>query len=184
MSAARQVMEALDTYSVTRSLKAVPVYAWLTTSLLLACSQSPGNSTQLGGGSPSSGSSSGNASSSGSATSSSGSGSSSSSGGSSGSGAATGDADAIVDAASAGDAGAAASGCDPTDAGDAGDITAAINNTGPWNDTSGTHIQAHGGGFIKVCDTWYWFGEDKTLNTNGTGNFHAISCYASKDLVH
>jgi len=58
-----------------------------------------------------------------------------------------------------------------------------INNTGPWNDTTGKHIQAHGGGFIKVCDTWYWFGEDKTLNTNGTGNFHAISCYASKDLA-
>jgi len=58
-----------------------------------------------------------------------------------------------------------------------------INNTGPWNDTTGKHIQAHGGGFIKVCDTWYWFGEDKTLNTNGTGNFHAVGCYASKDLV-
>jgi Glycosyl hydrolases family 43 len=58
-----------------------------------------------------------------------------------------------------------------------------INNTGPWNDTTGKHIQAHGGGLLKVCDTWYWFGEDKTQNTNGTGNFHAISCYASKDLV-
>ena len=61
--------------------------------------------------------------------------------------------------------------------------TATINNTGSWNDTSGKHIQAHGGGFLRVCDTWYWFGEDKTLNTNGTGNFHAISCYASKDLT-
>jgi hypothetical protein len=67
---------------------------------------------------------------------------------------------------------------------DAGVITAStINNAGSWNDTTGKHIQAHGGGLIKVCDTWYWFGEDKTLNTNGTGNFHAISCYASKDLV-
>ena len=68
--------------------------------------------------------------------------------------------------------------------GDAGVTTVTINNTGPWNDTTGKHIQAHGGGLIKVCDTWYWFGEDKTLNTNGTGNFHAISCYASKDLVN
>ena len=67
--------------------------------------------------------------------------------------------------------------------GGAVNTTVTINNTGPWNDTTGKHIQAHGGGFIKVCDTWYWFGEDKTLNTNGTGNFHAISCYASKDLV-
>jgi hypothetical protein len=64
------------------------------------------------------------------------------------------------------------------------DMSFTIDNTGPWNDTTGKHIQAHGGGFIKVCDTWYWFGEDKTLNTNGTGNFHAISCYASKDLVN
>src|ERR1019366_4834387 len=161
-------------YSATRSPN-VPVFAWLTASLLLACSHSPGSSAQVGEDSPRSGSSSG--SSNGSPTSSSGSGNSSGSGGSSDSSAATGDADAIVDAASVGDAGAAASGCEPSGAGDAGDIIATINNTGPWNDTSGTHIQAHGGGFIKVCDTWYWFGEDKTLNTNGTGNFHAISCY-------
>ncbi len=71
--------------------------------------------------------------------------------------------------------------CPPVDA---GVITGSISNSGPWNDTTGKHIQAHGGGLIKVCDTWYWFGEDKTLNTNGTGNFHAISCYASKDLAN
>jgi hypothetical protein len=65
----------------------------------------------------------------------------------------------------------------------AGVTNVTINNTGPWNDTTGKHIQAHGGGLLRVCDTWYWFGEDKTQNTNGTGNFHAISCYASKDLV-
>jgi hypothetical protein len=50
-----------------------------------------------------------------------------------------------------------------------------------WNDTN--EDQAHGGGFLKVGDTWYWFGEDKTMNTGGTGNFYAVSCYASKDLV-
>ena len=44
-------------------------------------------------------------------------------------------------------------------------------------------MTAAGVGIIKVCDTWRWFGEDKTLNTNGTGNFHAIRCYASKDLT-
>jgi Glycosyl hydrolases family 43 len=175
-------------YSVKRSLN-VPAFAGLMTSLVLACSQSPGDGARVGGDGTSSGSSSGGGSSSGSTASSSGSGSSSGSSGSSGGSAATGDADAIVDAAvvdaaSVGDAGAAASGCGPSNAGDAGDVIATINNTGPWNDTSGTHIQAHGGGFIEVCGTWYWFGEDKTLNTNGTGNFHAISCYASKDLVH
>jgi hypothetical protein len=83
--------------------------------------------------------------------------------------------------AATGDGAVTDNGCDPRDA---GAVTATIDNTGPWNDTSGTRIQAHGGGFIKVCDTWYWFGEDKALNTNGTGNFHAISCYASKDLTH
>jgi hypothetical protein len=76
--------------------------------------------------------------------------------------------------------GASGNGCP---SGGAAVTNVTINNTGPWNDTTGKHIQAHGGGFIKVCDTWYWFGEDKTLNTNGTGNFHAIGCYASKDLV-
>ena len=83
-------------------------------------------------------------------------------------------------AGSAGGGGTTDSGCP---AGGPADMNVTINNTGPWNDTSGKHIQAHGGGFLRVCDTWYWFGEDKTLNTNGTGNFHAISCYASKDLV-
>jgi hypothetical protein len=54
---------------------------------------------------------------------------------------------------------------------------------GTWNDTTGTPIQAHGGGFLKVGDTWYWVGEDKTTNTGGSGFFYAVSIYASKDLV-
>ena len=119
------------------------------------------------------------------------------SGGAVGSGGATGIGGAVENGGSQGGGGKAGSGGAAGSGGTAGgggvagnscpsaspDMTATINNTGPWNDTTGKHIQAHGGGFIKVCDTWYWFGEDKTLNTNGTGNFHAISCYASKDLV-
>ncbi len=101
-------------------------------------------------------------------------------GGSKGTGGQAGAGGAAGTGGSAGAAGASGDGC-PT--GGAVTTNVTINNTGPWNDTTGKHIQAHGGGFIKVCDTWYWFGEDKTLNTNGTGNFHAISCYASKDLV-
>jgi len=70
--------------------------------------------------------------------------------------------------------------------GGAGDGTVAttvtFNNGVFRNDTTGKKIQAHGGGFLKVGDTWYWFGEDKTMNTGGTGNFYAVSCYASKDL--
>ncbi|KAG9076710.1 hypothetical protein FS749_011478 [Ceratobasidium sp. UAMH 11750] len=40
-------------------------------------------------------------------------------------------------------------------------------------------IQAHGGGIIKVQDTYYWVGEDKT----GGWPFYAINCYSSKNLV-
>lgn len=49
-----------------------------------------------------------------------------------------------------------------------------------WNDTKNKRIEAHGGGFLKVDDTWYWFGEDKSQNS---GTFKAVNCYASKDLV-
>ncbi|HLK90226.1 MAG TPA: discoidin domain-containing protein [Polyangia bacterium] len=54
-----------------------------------------------------------------------------------------------------------------------------IANGGFWNDTSGKRIEAHGGGFIQVGDTWYWVGEDKSMNS---GNFFAVNIYASKDL--
>ncbi|KAJ7071396.1 galactan 1,3-beta-galactosidase [Mycena amicta] len=50
----------------------------------------------------------------------------------------------------------------------------------PWVDTSGTSIQAHGGGFLKVNSTFYWFGEDKASNS---ALFHAVSCYTSTDLT-
>ncbi len=55
-----------------------------------------------------------------------------------------------------------------------------IANGGFWNDTSGKRIEAHGGGFIQVGDTWYWVGEDKSMNS---GNFFGVNVYASKDLV-
>lgn len=55
-----------------------------------------------------------------------------------------------------------------------------IANGGFWNDTSGKRIEAHGAGFIQVGDTWYWVGEDKSMNS---GNFFAVNVYASKDLV-
>ena len=40
-------------------------------------------------------------------------------------------------------------------------------------------MQAHGGGLIKVEDTFYLVGED---HTNGAA-FQNINCYSSKDLV-
>src|SRR5215831_20397894 len=48
-----------------------------------------------------------------------------------------------------------------------------------WLDTAGHPIQAHGGGMIKVQNTYYWFGEDKT---NGSA-FQNVKCYASSDLT-
>lgn len=50
-----------------------------------------------------------------------------------------------------------------------------------WNDTGGKRIEAHGGGFIQVGSTWYWAGEDKSMNS---GNFFAVNLYASTDLVN
>ena len=30
-----------------------------------------------------------------------------------------------------------------------------------WPDNRGQHVQAHGGGVIKLGHTYYWFGEDR-----------------------
>jgi hypothetical protein len=54
-----------------------------------------------------------------------------------------------------------------------------------WPDNRGQHIQAHGGGVIKVGDTWYWFGEERGNETSGAKpDDRYISCYASRDLIH
>lgn len=49
-----------------------------------------------------------------------------------------------------------------------------------WTDTNGVVIQAHGGGFLKLNDTYYWFGEDKTENSH---HFRHVNVYKSTDLV-
>lgn len=51
-----------------------------------------------------------------------------------------------------------------------------------WPDDRGQHIQAHGGGIIRVSGTYYWFGQQfrKGLDPNRC----YVSCYSSKDLVH
>ncbi|KAL4864362.1 glycosyl hydrolase [Aspergillus spectabilis] len=48
-----------------------------------------------------------------------------------------------------------------------------------WTASNGRHIQAHGGGIIKVGAKYYWHGEEKTEGTE----FQAINCYSSEDLV-
>ncbi|HEY0467469.1 MAG TPA: discoidin domain-containing protein [Polyangiaceae bacterium] len=61
------------------------------------------------------------------------------------------------------------------------DVIVTIKNGEFWQDTAGNRIEAHGAGLIKVGDTWYWIGEDKSGNSGG---FKAVNCYASKDLSH
>ena len=51
-----------------------------------------------------------------------------------------------------------------------------------WPDDRGRHVQAHGGGIIKLGDTFYWFGEDRS-RTNDPGR-RFVACYSSKDLAH
>jgi hypothetical protein len=51
-----------------------------------------------------------------------------------------------------------------------------------WPDNRGLHVQAHGGGIIKLDHTYYWFGEDRSQGLDPTKRY--VSCYASPDLVH
>lgn len=53
-----------------------------------------------------------------------------------------------------------------------------------WNDTSGTAINAHGGGFLYRKGTYYWFGEFKTAGAAGNVANVGVSCYSSKDLYN
>lgn len=50
-----------------------------------------------------------------------------------------------------------------------------------WLDDRDRHIQAHGGGILKVGRTFYWFGEDRAED-NPKGKRY-VSCYASEDLA-
>jgi hypothetical protein len=50
-----------------------------------------------------------------------------------------------------------------------------------WPDNNGNHIQAHGGGIIKIGKTYYWYGEERSQGLDS--NYRYVSCYSSKDLV-
>ena len=50
-----------------------------------------------------------------------------------------------------------------------------------WPDDRGQHIQAHGGGILKVGDTFYWFGEERSRGLNPT--YRYVSCYSSTNLA-
>ena len=51
-----------------------------------------------------------------------------------------------------------------------------------WPDDRGQHVQAHGGGVIRVGDTFYWFGEDRG-RSNRPGRKY-VACYSSTDLLN
>ena len=53
---------------------------------------------------------------------------------------------------------------------------------GVWPDDRGRHIQAHGGGILKLDETYYWFGEDRSQGNERDRRY--VSCYASKDLAN
>lgn len=46
-----------------------------------------------------------------------------------------------------------------------------------WYDTDGNVVQAHGAGFLRVGDTWYMIGEDRSQSWNPD-----VNMYSSKDL--
>ncbi|HUB32946.1 MAG TPA: family 43 glycosylhydrolase [Bryobacteraceae bacterium] len=50
-----------------------------------------------------------------------------------------------------------------------------------WPDTRGRHIQAHGGGIIRLGDAYYWFGEDRSPD-NDPGKRY-VACYSSRNLI-
>jgi hypothetical protein len=51
-----------------------------------------------------------------------------------------------------------------------------------FKDTDGNLVDAHGGGIIKVCDTFYLHGE-YFLSTTTNNDFNGFSMYSSKDLA-
>jgi len=51
-----------------------------------------------------------------------------------------------------------------------------------WPDDRGQHVQAHGGGIIKLGDTYFWFGEDRTRDLSPDKRY--VACYSSTDLAH
>lgn len=53
-----------------------------------------------------------------------------------------------------------------------------------WPDTSGTHINAHGGGVLYHEGTYYWFGEHKIEGRAGNRALVGVHCYASRDLYN
>jgi Glycosyl hydrolases family 43 len=50
-----------------------------------------------------------------------------------------------------------------------------------WPDQNGNHVQVHGGGIIKINETYYWYGEQRRLGLDSNKRY--VSCYTSKNLI-
>jgi hypothetical protein len=53
-----------------------------------------------------------------------------------------------------------------------------------WADSDGNHIQAHGGGIIKLGKTYYWYGEERRKGVELDSVYRYVSCYSSEDLLN
>jgi len=51
-----------------------------------------------------------------------------------------------------------------------------------WTDEDSNHIQAHGGGKIKIKSIYYWYGEQRSKNLDI--NYRFVGCYSSQDLLN
>ncbi len=51
-----------------------------------------------------------------------------------------------------------------------------------WPDNNSNHIQAHGGGIIRLDKTYYWYGEERRQGLDT--NYRYVSCYSSNDLIN
>jgi hypothetical protein len=60
-------------------------------------------------------------------------------------------------------------------------IPNAINSGQFWYDNNGYKVQAHGGDIVKVADTYYMLGEDKSHDSS---SFKNVAMYTSKDLTN
>jgi hypothetical protein len=103
-----------------------------------------------------------------------------------GSGGATGTGGVVATGGKTGTGGAAGSnGCTaPAASGPIGTITGALATGIAFIDTDGKPVNAHGGGIIQVCDTFYMHGEYFPPTTGTTdGNFNGFTMYSSKDLA-
>jgi len=52
-----------------------------------------------------------------------------------------------------------------------------------WQDNNGTPINAHGGGFLYVDGTYYWYGEHKTPGSGGNSAHVGVHVYRSTNLT-